>query len=396
MQATFDLNAFTKRRNKNAKGPTTFATLTGLAPTAPTVPAVQPTPSAPTLAALLGQSTGQSTGPLTVTQAAAKAAQAKKQENTVTKLFGQKNTSWTNPFASGVTGVGVGVGLSGVGASTGSTVGRIFGYIFAIAIVIFIILLFVHYFIIPVFRLQPGAPGIIPVPGFDDGKLFWDKTNPGQILNRDLPIATLYHSYTLNLDIFIQNPFQFSKNPRILLSRGQVKKPTSNTLLGIIDNYNLVIALLPDTNDILVSVLNKDSNMENAIVRNVPIQESFRISVVVMEVALEVYLNGRLIKTRQFRAPPKDVKSDIYPSSGIEKNIAKLRNLKIWARTLTISEIRNSNPSLSSNSDFGAEPMPGTSTCLMNSMSDIKSNASDAFEKIEKEVEKVEEEKEPN
>ena len=390
MQATFDLNSFTKRRN-NAKGP--LAALTqAVAPTVQPKPYAQ-TPYAQTLAAI---------GPQTVTQAA-KAAQAKKEENTLTKLFGQSgqknnSSSWTNPFASGVASTGVGLsGLSGVGlsgASTGSTVGRIFGYIFAVAIVIFIILLFVHYFIIPVFRLQPGAPGIIPVPGFDDGKLFWDKTNPGQILNRDLPIATLYHSYTLNLDIFIQNPFQFSKNPRILLSRGKVKKPTSNTLLGIIDNYNLVIALLPDTNDILVSVLNKDSNMENAIIRNVPIQESFRISVVVMEVALEVYLNGRLIKTRQFRAPPKDVKSDIYPSSGIEKNIAKLRNLKIWARTLTISEIRNSNPSLSSNSDFGAEPMPGTSTCLMDSMSDIKSNASDAFEKIEKE--KEEKEKEPN
>ena len=267
----------------------------------------------------------------------------------------------------GIGSFGMPMGMGSFGGS-GSVIARIFAYLFSILIVVFIMLLFIHYFIVPVFSFTPGSSGIIPIPGFDTGKLFWDKTNPGQILNKDLPISYLYFNYTLNLDIFIQNPYQFSKYPRILLSRGIVNTPSAsnssnNTLLSIIDNYNLVIALLPDTNDILVSVLNSNNGMENAIIRNVPIQESFRIGVVVMEVALEVYLNGRLIKTRQFSAPPKDVKDDIYPASGIEKNIAKLRNLKIWARTLTVSEIRNATPKLSSDIDFNADQMPSSSTC---------------------------------
>lgn len=271
------------------------------------------------------------------------------------------------PTGFGSFGIPVGfTGFSGFGSS-GSVIARIFAYVFSISIVVFIMLLFIHYFIVPVFSFTPGSSGIIPIPGFDTGKLFWDKTNPGQILNKDLPISYLYFNYTLNLDIFIQNPYQFSKYPRILLSRGIVNTPSvsnsSNTLLSIIDNYNLVIALLPDTNDILVSVLNANNGMENAVIRNVPIQESFRIGVVVMEVALEVYLNGRLIKTRQFSAPPKDVKDDIYPASGMEKNIAKLRNLKIWAKKLTVSEIRNATPKLSSDIDFNADQMPSSSTC---------------------------------
>ena len=309
-----------------------------------------------------------------------------KQEKEYTDNTTKFDTSYIkNKFTSGIGAIGaIGMptgtfGMGGIGMPNGfsgfsgfgefsnvSVIARIFAYLFSILIVVFIMLLFIHYFIVPVFSFTPGSSGIIPIPGFDTGKLFWDKTNPGQILNKDLPISFLYFNYTLNLDIFIQNPYQFSKYPRILLSRGIVNAPSvsnSSTLLSIIDNYNLVIALLPDTNDILVSVLNANNGMENAIIRNVPIQESFRIGVVVMEVALEVYLNGRLIKTRQFSAPPKDVKNDIYPASGIEKNIAKLRNLKIWARTLTVSEIRNATPKLSSDKEFNADQMPSSSTC---------------------------------
>jgi hypothetical protein len=85
-----------------------------------------------------------------------------------------------------------------------------------------------------------------------------------------------------------------------------------------------------------------------------------------MESALETYLNGQLIKTRPFNSPPKDVKGDIYPASGVELNIAKIRNLKIWPRVLNVSEIRTATPSLSSSKDFGATPMPTTSSCATN------------------------------
>jgi hypothetical protein len=45
------------------------------------------------------------------------------------------------------------------------------------------------------------------------------------------------------------------------------------------------------------------------------------LKLVVMEQALEVYINGHLMKTRMFSAPPKDVKGDIYPSTGTEINV---------------------------------------------------------------------------
>jgi hypothetical protein len=261
--------------------------------------------------------------------------------------------------------------------SHGSMFSRVIIYILSIAIVIFVILLFIDRFFKQIFSLQPGDSGIIPVPWFDNGVLFWDKVNPGQILNKDLPISELSFNYSLILDMFIQNPLQFSKHPRILFSRGAIFKNdrSGDTILGILNNYNLVIALLPDTNDLIVSVLNKDNNMEIAIVSNIPVQEPFRIGIVIMEAAMEVYLNGKLMKTRAFHSTPKDVKGDIYPASGIELNIAKLRNLKIWPTLLTSSEIRSASPSLSVTSDFGVTSMPTTSTCGLPSLSTLSNES---------------------
>ncbi len=254
---------------------------------------------------------------------------------------------------------------TGVSVGTRSSIARILSYLLAIIVVILVILLFINFFITPIFKLTPGGPGIIPVPGFDDGVLFWSSTNAGMILNKDLPIVAQSFGYTINLDVFVQNPLQFSTAPRVFFSRGatQKQKASGDTMLSVLDNYNLAAALLPDTSDLLVSVLNVNNNMENILVPNISVQEPFRLTMVVMEQALEVYINGHLVKTRMFSAPPKDVKGDIYPSTGTEINVVKVRNLKIWSRILSIGEIQQATPALSTASSFGAAPMSSSSTC---------------------------------
>jgi hypothetical protein len=249
------------------------------------------------------------------------------------------------------------------------SVKRIFTYLFVVFITVGILLLFIHFFIRPVFRWRPGAPGWIPVPGWDDGTLFWAKGTTGQILNKDLPIHNQYMDYTLQIDLFLENPLQFATYPRVLLTRGAIRKPSpsGDTLLGVLQQYNLAIALKPDTNDMIVSVLNKDNQMETAILPNIPVQEPFRLAIVVMERAMEVYLNGHLIRTTTFQAPPMDVKGDIFPASGVEANIVRYRNLKIWSRVLTTPEIRDASPALSTPKELGAGPIPTSSTATCGS-----------------------------
>jgi hypothetical protein len=251
---------------------------------------------------------------------------------------------------------------------TGSPFLRILAYLFAIFVVIIVILLFVHYFITPVFKTRPGSPGIIPVPGGDDGKLYWNKGTTGIIDDKNTPINGIYYGYSLILDVFIQNPLQFSTHPRMIYSRGGMlkDKPTSDTMIGMYQYYNMGIGLLPDTNDLLVSVLNNNNNMETVVVQNVPVQEPFRVGVILMENALEVYLNGKLVKTRPLVVAPADVKGSIFGPSGSDTTTFKVRNLKIWNRILTTNEMKYATPALSSITDFNPSPMSpssNTSNC---------------------------------
>ena len=262
--------------------------------------------------------------------------------------------------------------------SSGSMLGRILVYLVALIIIVFVILVFIDRFFTPIFKSRPGDPGIIPVPWSDDGVLYWNKGTTGQILNKDLPISNLSSNYSLILDIFIQNPLQFSKYPRVLFSRGATFRNTriGDTLLGVMNNYNFAIALLPDTNDLICSVLNKDDNMEISLISNVPVQQPFRVGIIIMEMAMEVYLNGKLVNTRVFLNAPKNVVGDIYPASGIEINIAKMRNLKIWSKVITASNIREALPQISVSSDFVAAPMTTSSTCGLPDMPSLSSLSS--------------------
>jgi len=248
-----------------------------------------------------------------------------------------------------------------------SSIKRILAFVLAIIIVMIILLLFVDKYITPIFRSQPGSPGIITLPWTDTGVLFW-KTNSDTIKNEVTPIRNKFFDYSFILDIFIENPIYFTNQPRILVSRGGMPIDADasttvdrTTLLSVLQYYNFVVALLPDTTDMIVSVLNQNHIMENIIIPNITVQNTFRLGVVIMDKAFEVYIDGRLMKTRSYGAPLLDVRGDIVAGS---TNVAKLRTLKIWDRALIAPEIREAKPPLTKATIFGADPIPGSSTCL--------------------------------
>jgi len=179
------------------------------------------------------------------------------------------------------------------------------------------------------------------------------------------------------VDIFIENPLVFSNKPRLLFHRGGVLKeaPSGKTLLGILERYNVAVALTPDTNDLLVSVLNKNHGMETSILPNIPVQTPFRLSMVIMEQGMEVYLNGHLMRTRTFESAPLDITGDIVPVPGI----ATLRQLKLWGRVLSASEIRDATPALTTANQFNLGPIPSSTSCtssLQDAVSSIPSISS--------------------
>lgn len=285
--------------------------------------------------------------------------------NNIFSRLGAPAASISSPTISKPINTGIKLNNSSVSSlKPSSSWGRIVAYVLAIIVVIIILLLFVHYFITPVFKMHPGDPGYIPLPGYDDGVLYWTKGSPF-IKNSDTIISSSSFNYSLIMDLFIQNPLQFANFDRVLFTRGALlnEKPQGDTLTGIMNNYNLVVALTPDTNDLIVSVLNTNNNMENVLVPNVPVQEPFRLGIIFMEQALEVYINGKLVQTRVFSATPKAVTGDIMGPNGQNATIALIRNLKIWNRVLSTAEIRYSPPTMMTATEFGASPMPSSSSC---------------------------------
>lgn len=260
-------------------------------------------------------------------------------------IFGNKNSS--NTFT------------TNYNTSQSASASSYIGYIVSIFVVIIVILLFLHYFITPIFQLNPGGPGVIPVPGMKDSKLYWTKQPAQSLMDTDTILGTQSSNWSFCLDFFIEEPLTISKSPRILFQRGgeMNKNPTSPTLTGIAPNYNVCIALAPDTTDMIVSTLNIDNNMESVIVQNVPVQTPFRIGVVLMENIMEVYVNGMLYKTRKFSRPIKQTHGLFVPPTGDMQSLGKVMNLQIWKRVISPSEMRYAKPALATNKHFNPLPM---------------------------------------
>lgn len=247
--------------------------------------------------------------------------------------------------------------------------GKIIAYIIGIIFVIIVISLLIHYYITPIYSLRPGAPGIILIPGFDDGVLFWNGSGvypaPTLIKDKDLPIKNKYYDYSFIVDMFIQDPMQFSTCHRILLSRGLTRRSscTGDTIMSIASSFNFVVALKPDVNDIIVAVSTSGSTVEQIIIENIPVQEPFRLGVIVMQQMLEVYINGLLKSSIAYKQSLQDIKGDINIATGTELTIAKMQNLKIWDRTLSTSEIRYAKPDMASALSFAAGAISSSTSC---------------------------------
>lgn len=245
----------------------------------------------------------------------------------------------------------------------------------AILVIIVVILLFIHFTVRPIFQLVPGGPGFIPIPGLSDGEVYW-KNAKGVAQLREDKLITKYptQNYSFTLDIFVRDPtsilaqtFQ-SPMPNTVFSRGS--SPTQ----GLAEQNTVRVMLVPGTNDLQVIVRNANRIDEGITLPNVPVQTPFRLGVVIMDVAFEVYVNGRLMKTRSLDAPPIGTVGFITPPQGTFANMVKVGNLHMWSRTLSPSEIRYSQPSLMSASLFSNDPLTGTTTsCLSDLEKDVES-----------------------
>ena len=263
-------------------------------------------------------------------------------------------------------------------------------YFFSILLVLFAILMFINYFITPIWQLNPGGPGIIPLPGLSDAKVYWTNVKDEQPINdASGGFGSITKNWSMSLDIFVSEPYLQDSTPRILFARcpkGAISLKPSLLITDSVLDYNVVIAILGGTNDLVVSVLNVDNIAENITIPNIPIQKPFRIGVIIFDSMMEVYVNGMLYRTLQFNATTKAVNGyfQALPSNNINKSAA-VKNLILWTRTISAGEMRYAKPSLAQASEFDPSSMEsGTSSCVANAFnaSNIVSETSKSLNSI--------------
>jgi len=266
------------------------------------------------------------------------------------------------------------------GPAGGFTWTAILGYFLSIFTMLLIILLLVHYFIRPVFQFNPGGPGFIPIPGMNDSEVFWKPgTTAAPIKTTDIALGTKTTNYSLTLDILIKNPQALGTSNRVFFSRGETSpQPDADQKGKLIGSTILSVALLPTTTDMVITLINIHNNEEPLVIRNVPVLTPFRLGIIVMEGAMEVYINGRLLKTRKLDASPKEGGAYFYPPQASMAQVVRVNNLIIWDKTLTAPEIRYATPALMTVSDTDLlSLLPNGSVCG----TDITKDATDLVNK---------------
>lgn len=239
--------------------------------------------------------------------------------------------------------------------SIGSSTGSVLTYLGVIGMILLVILILIHYTLYPIFSLQPGDPGLIPVPGFKDNQAFWKPTGSvttfTDLSDTATKVQTNTYNWSMTLDIAIQNPYVSLNNGySVIFSRGGTVNPTpqpNSSIKGSVSNYNVAIALAPGNTDLLVSVLNSDGNPDNILIPNVPVREPFRVGIVIMSTVFEVYLNGKLIRTRRYASgAPGNYAGPFHPPVGNVAKSVKVGNLLVWNRMASAGNIRYAKPSL--------------------------------------------------
>ena len=232
-----------------------------------------------------------------------------------------------------------------------SSISSILIYVTTIAIILTVILFLIHYTLYPIFSLQPGDPGIITIPGFADNEVFWTTKTFTDLSDVATKIQTNTYNYSLSLDIAIQNPYISQTNGyTVLFSRGGAinPKPDANSSIkGTINNYNVAIALAPGNTDLIVSILNSDGNPDNVLIPNIPVKDPFRIGVVIMGTVFEVYLNGKLVRTKRYSSgAPGNYAGPFHPPDGSVARSVRVGNLLLWNRIASSQNIRYARPVL--------------------------------------------------
>jgi hypothetical protein len=204
-----------------------------------------------------------------------------------------------------------------------------------------------------VYSFLPEDGGVITVPG---------PTNRQNIMkysiwkpdSKELLANLVKSNYTISVDVFITNKIADNSIPRVILYRA-INPVTLDTndisipslLSSKMSGSNFVLYLDPNKNDLMADVyLNGAASNKVSIppIENVPIQRPFRITMMLSDNLLEIYINGELQKSLPFYTGnvPRDVSTNFkfHGPPYFVGNSILVSNVSYWPTILSSKAIR--------------------------------------------------------
>jgi len=278
------------------------------------------------------------------------------------KLPGATNVSQNAPQVRNAIGIPV----------QGSGFTRIAMYFIAGLLMIGIILLVVDQWVTPIFQRSPGAPGYIAIPGTDLTQSFWSSA----IGVRDIVIGTPsksvvppgypqpptplsvtviegQSSYSITMDILINDQYSQTlpagKSQRVFFVMSQT-----------VENPSLQISLDNAKNTVYITCFDSNGYQQSVTIDNVPVFTPFRLGLTMSSYAMEGYLNGMLVKTRQLDSTPINPTTGdkIFAPANIKANEVVLSkgidilNIRAFGYVASPAEMKARMSDLSSKSSF--------------------------------------------
>ena len=214
--------------------------------------------------------------------------------------------------------------------SIGGTVMKYLLYLIATLLAIGLLVLAIDQWVTPIFkRLPPSLPGI------DKTQVFWTNTSSVAEIIVGTPPASLTPSVTTPYVSILQGQESYAFTADVLINDEFPKTLPG----GVTDRIFFTVGTNPfslNTSKIEISLNNtvntvkvtaRSSNgLESAEIENVPIRTSFRIGVVKTPTYMDVYLNGKLYKTRKLSGTSAAIATGdtIYPPSSIRSGTTTL------------------------------------------------------------------------
>jgi hypothetical protein len=242
-------------------------------------------------------------------------------------------------------------------------------YVFSVSvilIILFAVLLVVHFTIRPIFP-EAATPFLMK----QDAQLTWKRGPVAADISANVT-RILPNSFTIQQDIYIESETTLSSSPRVFFYRSPTAVTPSTSVSGNYDllkqfpQSNLLMYLLPSTNDLVVSAVTQKSEEEFFLesaptLLNVPIRQPFRLTVVLLPQVLEVYLNGKLFGTKTFRYPLLNSNTYFFGPPTVYRTTVRTMNFSYWDRPLSSLEVKQAGPPLADMSLFS--PSTGTTLC---------------------------------